>query len=209
MYKISLLFLKWGGGIDRLSLLSYAVFVCLLRKVNQVRFLHCGKNVSFNPLNSDFIYRHVTIGDNVQIGPHASFIASIAFIHIGNKVRFGPHVTIRGGNHRYDIPCKFLYDYTLSDKKAEDDEDVIVQDDVWIGTNVTILKGTTIGRGSIVAAGALCNKSVLPYTIVGGVPAKIIGLRFPKFSDVLLHESYLFKDSPIDLTPVEKLYQNE
>lgn len=209
MIKISLLFINLGGVIDRLSSLSYAVFVCLLRKANQVRFLHCGKNVSFNPLNSDFIYRHITIGNDVQIGSHASFIASIAFIHIGNKVRFGPHVTIRGGNHRYNIPCKFLYDYTLSGKKTEDDEDVIVEDDVWIGTNVTILKGTTIGRGSIVAAGALCNKSVLPYTIVGGVPAKIIGLRFPKFSDVLLHEQHLFKDSPIDLAPVEKLYQNE
>lgn len=133
------------------------------------------------------------IGNDVQIGPHASFIASVAFIYIGNKVRFAPHVTIRGGNHRYDIPCKFLYDYTHSDKRTEDDQDVIVEDDVWIGTNVTILKGTIIGRGSIVAAGALVNKSVLPYTIVGGIPAKIIGLRFPKFSDIILHEQTLSK----------------
>lgn len=198
-----------GGVIDKILSFNYAAFVYFLRKVNRVRFLRCGKNVSFNPINSDFVYRHILIGDDVQIGPHASFIASIAFIHIGNKVRFGPHVTIRGGNHRYDIVGKYLYEYTNLDKRAEDDQDVIIEDDVWVGTNVTILKGTTIGRGAIVAAGALVNKPVLPYTIVGGVPAKIIGVRFPKFSDIALHERTLFKDFPLDLTDVEKLYHNE
>lgn len=197
---------QMGGVIDRLISFCYASVICSLRQVCKIRFLHCGRNVSFNPINSDFIYPHISIGNDVQIGPHASFIASIAHIYIGNKVRFGPHVTIRGGNHRYDIPGKYLYDYTNSDKRLEDDQDVVVEDDVWIGTNVTILKGTTIGRGCIVAAGAVVNKSVLPYTIVGGVPAKVIGLRFERFSDVLLHEQNLFKESPKDLTEVEKLY---
>lgn len=129
MNRIILLIFKTGKITDRLLSLSYAIFVYLLRKVNYIRFLQCGKNVSFNPLNSDFIYRHII----VHIGPNASFIASVAFIYIGNKVRFAPHVTIRGGNHRYDILCKFLYDYTHSDKRTEDDQDVIVEDDVWIG----------------------------------------------------------------------------
>ena len=200
---------KVGGVIDRLLSFCYSITVYLVRKANSIRFMRCGKNVSYNPINSDFIYRHISIGNDVQIGPHASFIASIAHIHIGNKVRFGPHVTIRGGNHRYDIPGKYLYDYTNSDKRLEDDQDVVVEDDVWIGTNVTILKGTTVGRGSIVAAGALVNKSALPYTIVGGVPAKVIGLRFERFSDVLLHEQSLFKESPKDLTDVKKLYHDE
>lgn len=198
-----------GGAVDKLLSFSYTILAYMFRKVNRIRFLKCGINVSFNPINSDFIYRHITIGNDVQIGPHASFIASVAYIHIGNKVRFGPHVTIRGGNHRYDIPCKFLYDYTRFDKRMEDDQDVVIEDDVWIGTNVTILKGVTIGRGGIVAAGALVNKSVLPYTIVGGIPAKIIGLRFHKFSDIIIHEQTLFKESPKDLTDIEKLYRNE
>lgn len=54
----------------------------------------------------------------------------------------------------------------------------IIGHDVWIGSRVTILGGVTIGTGAIIAAGAVVNKDVPPYTIVGGVPAKIIRTRF-------------------------------
>lgn len=55
---------------------------------------------------------------------------------------------------------------------------MVIEDDVWCGANVTILKGVTIGRGSIVAAGAVVTKSFPPYSIIGGVPAKLIKKRF-------------------------------
>lgn len=54
---------------------------------------------------------------------------------------------------------------------------VIVGDDVWIGYGATILKGVEIGNGAIIAAGAVVTSNVAPYTIVGGVPAKIIKTR--------------------------------
>jgi maltose O-acetyltransferase len=52
-----------------------------------------------------------------------------------------------------------------------------IEDDVWIGRNAVILPGVTIGRGSIVGAGAIVNKDVIPYSIVGGVPARLIKMR--------------------------------
>lgn len=52
------------------------------------------------------------------------------------------------------------------------------EDDVWIGANVTILKGVTIGRGSVVATGAVITKSCPPYSIIGSVPAKVLKMRF-------------------------------
>jgi acetyltransferase-like isoleucine patch superfamily enzyme len=51
---------------------------------------------------------------------------------------------------------------------------VIIEDDVWIATRATILKGVTIGHGSVIAAGAVVTKSVPPKSIVAGVPAKVI-----------------------------------
>lgn len=63
-------------------------------------------------------------------------------------------------------------------KKPENDISVIIEDDVWIGANVTILKGVHIYTGAVIAAGAVVVNDVPKYSIVGGIPAKIIGKRF-------------------------------
>lgn len=75
----------------------------------------------------------------------------------------------------------------------ENDAPVIIEDDVWTGANITILKGVTIGRGSVVAAGAVVNKSCPPYSIIGGVPAKVLKFRFT-IDEVLEHEKKLYPD---------------
>ena len=54
----------------------------------------------------------------------------------------------------------------------------MIEDDVWIGANVTILKGVHVGRGAIIAAGVLVTRDVAPYSVVGGVPAKCINMKF-------------------------------
>lgn len=64
------------------------------------------------------------------------------------------------------------------EKLPENDAPVVIEDDVWCGANVTILKGVTIGRGSVVAAGAVVTRSCPPYSIIGGVPAKVLKMRF-------------------------------
>lgn len=177
-----------------LSGLAYRLARKIAVTANRGRFERCGRNVTFNPLNSLLSYSHISIGDNVDIGERACFIAAIARIRIGSNVLLAPGITIRGGNHRMDIPGKLLVDYRDSDKRPEDDEDVEIQDDSWIGANATILKGVTVGRGSVVAAGSVVNRDVPPYTIVGGVPAKVIGRRFNCLNDVILHEERLFSD---------------
>ena len=90
-----------------------------------------------------------------------------------------------------NIVGKFV-DQVYDDMKLpENDEDVIFEGDNWIGMNVTILKGVTIGRGCIVAAGAVVNKSTPPYSIVGGIPAKVLKMRFTP-EQIEKHEAILY-----------------
>ena len=83
----------------------------------------------------------------------------------GLKVSTGNHAMILG---------RYWVSITEADKPKGLDKDVVVEEDVWIGMNVTLLAGVTIGRGCTVAAGAVVSKSMPPYAIVGGVPAKVI-----------------------------------
>ena len=90
---------------------------------------------------------------------------------------FGPNVTVITGDHRIDILDRPMCSITDDEKLPENDQDVVIEEDVWVGAGATILKGVTIGNGSVVAAGALVKKDVPPYAVVGGVPAKIIKMR--------------------------------
>lgn len=68
---------------------------------------------------------------------------------------FGPNVTIRGGDHRIDVIGRNMVDIKEYEKLPENDKDVFIDGDVWIGCNVTILKGVHIGRRSVVGAGSV------------------------------------------------------
>ena len=70
-------------------------------------------------------------------------------IKVGNKVMFGPGVTILGGDHRTNVVGTYMFD--VHEKLSENDLDVVIEDDVWVGANVLILKGVKIGRAVLLA----------------------------------------------------------
>lgn len=116
---------------------------------------------------------NIEIGDGCLINHNNVLQAGKvdAKIKIGNYVHTGANVMIIAFNHAFDerdIPT-IKQDYY--------DADVIIDDDVWIGGGSIILAGVHIGKGAIVAAGAVVNKDVAPYTIVGGIPAKVLKAR--------------------------------
>ena len=99
-------------------------------------------------------------------------------------------LTVVTGNHAMIVGR--LYRTITEEEKPEGfDEDVVVEEDVWIGCNVTLLSGVNIGRGSIVAAGAVVTKSFPPYSIIGGVPAKLIKFKWT-IDEILEHEAKLY-----------------
>lgn len=152
---------------------------------------HCGKGVYIRPMCSDFKgIENMSVGDGTSFPKGSTFYCTNAPLTIGKKVIFGPHPTIITGDHRIDVIGKHIIDVTDAEKLPENDLPVVIEDGVWCGANVTILKGVTIGRGSVVAAGAVVTKSCAPYSIIGGVPAKLIRMRFtPK--EIFEHEKQL------------------
>jgi len=126
-----------------------------------------GRNITFfygaliSPLSLE-------IGNNSVIGVNCFLAGKVS---IGENVMIGPNVSIPGSSHNFsktDIPMIHQSDIVKG---------TCIEDDVWIGANSVILDGVTIGKGSIVAAGSVVTKNVLEYSIVAGVPAKLIRKR--------------------------------
>ena len=104
---------------------------------------------------------------------------------IGNYCSIARDVCfLLGGEHSYKnitmfpINERILHRKRVYSKERNAKRDIVVGDDCWIGTQVLIFHGVHIGQGAVVAAGAVVNKDVPPYAIVGGVPARIIKYRF-------------------------------
>mgnify|MGYP000006421339 CR=1 FL=1 len=149
----------------------------------------CGKGVYLRPFSSDFKgVENFYIGDGALIPKGSTFYSTRAKLIIGKKVIFGPKPTIITGDHPITVLGKHIVD--VKERWPENDGDVIIEDGVWCGAGVTILKGLTIGRGSVVAAGAVVTKSFPPYSIIGGVPAKLIKMRFTP-DQIKIHEHLL------------------
>lgn len=138
-------------------------------------FAECGDSVVFDPSSSFFSYSNIRLGRKVFIGGQAWFSCSHGIITIGSYVMFGPGVKIMGGNHNFSKVGLPMYED--DNKNFGDDPGVIIGSDVWVGANAIILPGVNIGHGSIIAAGAVVNRDVPAFSIVAGVPAKIVKMR--------------------------------
>jgi acetyltransferase-like isoleucine patch superfamily enzyme len=92
---------------------------------------------------------------------------------MGRYVLIGPEFMITGDDHRFDLPGT----PTIFSGRPQV-RITSIEDDVWIGARVILMRGVTLGKGSVVAAGSVVTRDVEPFTIVGGVPAKFIKRRF-------------------------------
>jgi acetyltransferase-like isoleucine patch superfamily enzyme len=148
--------------------------------VRQVRLLDLGEGVSMAPNVSFRNAERIRIGAGSHIGEHSVIWAGdrTGRITIGEKCLFAPNVTLTASN--YGI---LRGDVAIMDQ-PKDERDIVIGDGAWLGANVVVLAGVTIGAGAVVAAGAVVTKDVPAQSIVGGVPARLIGER-PAPADVV------------------------
>ncbi len=146
----------------------------------------------YNSISKDADAHNVFLGYASGISRGSEFSNT----KVGKYTVMGPRVRIIRGEHPthgfvsvhpafYSLRKQYGFTYTDRQKYTEfrwadeeNDISVIVGNDVWIGSDVLIMEGVKIGDGAIIAAGAVITRDVLPYAIVGGVPAKIIRYRF-------------------------------
>lgn len=143
------------------------------------------------------IGKNAIISDNVKIGNLSYINTSVGQVVIESNVNIGslcsiaPNVIIAPGNHytSFVTTHPLLYNTYYSklmglnvtlnyDGLIDKDVQTNIGNDVWIGMNSIIKRGVTIGNGAIIASGSVVTKDVAPYSIVGGVPAKLLRFRF-------------------------------
>lgn len=155
-----------------------------------------GNNVNFHPGIEIDCFENISIGENCGVGAFAFFSAFGGEIRIGNEVflnrnvhinasiggiidigdkcLIGPNVVFRTANHNFDsieLPIQ---------KQGHKIDNIILETDVWVASNVVLVGGIRIGKGSVIAAGSVVTKDIPSYSVVGGVPAKIIKKRNEK-----------------------------
>lgn len=151
---------KFRNTTGKLGLVLRYVFIKNIAK-------RVGDNVSIQPGVFIFNLQNIELGNNVSIHPMC-YIEGAGGIKISNDVSIAHATTLISTNHTWGdltIPIKY---------NKEVLEPIFIEDDVWIGCGARILAGVTIRQRSIVAAGAVVNKSFEENSLIGGVPAKII-----------------------------------
>lgn len=137
------------------------------------RLAHIGKCCHISPTALIRYPQNVYIGDHCLLNHNNILQAGKknAVIRLGNYVMVGPNVQMFSYNHGMDMSD------TPMIEQAYTEADIIIEDDVWIGADATILAGAHIEKGVVVAAGSVVNGRLPAYAICGGIPAKPIKAR--------------------------------
>lgn len=164
-------------------------FTLIKETVMRLRKIRYGwKNISNKSWVSPkqhYISRSFRMGDFGFIGHSCTIYPKVK---AGRFLLMAPEVSIIGKDHSFGkigTPICF--------SGREDIPETTIGDDVWIGSRAIIMVGVTIGDGSIIAAGSIVTKDVPPFSIVGGIPARVITYRFKEQRDQENHLALLNK----------------
>lgn len=150
----------------------------------------------------------IWIDEGSKIGNY-NYIGERVFIRhakVGSYCSIAANVVIGPNEHNYHHISTRSLVLNSDVKKHYTDKSVSIGNDVWIGINAVILRGVRVGNGAIIAAGAVVNKDVPDFGIVGGIPARLIKMRFSqKIVDIINASKWWEKDVKDAKKEVEKL----
>lgn len=170
---VRLLYPACFGAGDDVTIDEFSYLHCLSARgvvignntsIDRNLWLHCGGTLE------DHAHGFFEIGEDSFIGCNAVLGAG-GGIRIGSHVRIGQCVNIHAENHCVADSTRLIREQGVSY------QGVVIEDDVWIGSKATVLDGVTIGQGAVIGAGAVVTRSIPPYAIAVGVPARVIGAR--------------------------------
>ena len=181
--RLRAVFMAPGVNLRSASLIRFGRGVTLERGViidalmrNGVEL---GGNVMIGPYAVLVCAPMTNLGEGIKMGANSavgafSFLGSSGPITIGENVIMGQHVSFHPENHnieRTDIPIR---------DQATTRVGIVVEDDVWVGANVTFLDGARVGRGSVIGAGAVVRGEIPAWSVAVGVPARVVRTRKPQ-----------------------------
>lgn len=136
------------------------------------RWVKYGRDVHVQSSATFFAPHKITVfGDHIGIGKYCDFSCDI---YVGSHVLMAAACAFLSRDaHMIDLPGLTMFEGPRGDTKV-----LVIEDDVWIGYGAILLSGVRVGRGSVIAAGAVVKEDVPPYSVVGGVPAKLLRARF-------------------------------
>jgi acetyltransferase-like isoleucine patch superfamily enzyme len=165
---LSLIFYSWRFYTwGRLSILTKPDSLYNVNQISIGRRVEIRKGVRLEAQGKQTGTPKIEIGDGTSI--HNYFHCGAA-----SSVKIGKNVLIAGRVFITDHDHEFENSAPLSQGSGLNTEPVVIEDEVWIGEGAVILKGVTVGKRAVIGANAVVTKDVLPYTVVGGVPARFI-----------------------------------
>ena len=165
----------------------------IIRYITFRKGIYCKYDKGTKFMEGVIVDEESVIGKYTYVGRYSTITKST----IGNYCSIAPFVNIGPGEHYLNgVSTSERINERLNIKHSLKDGMVKIGHDVWIGTNSVILRGVNIGNGAIIAAGAIVNKDVPDYAIVGGVPAKVI-----KYRKIILKQNDVEHSKWWDLDP--------
>lgn len=185
--------------------LLYVPYSMFFKNTRKEALRKCGVQVQINgPIKGTPEF--VEMEDFTRIQADTRFTSSGGTVKIKKYTAVGAECLFIPGNH---IPTVGLPQFLSITHVNDTQSEIVLEEDVWAGSRCTFLQKAHVGRGAVVAACSLVNKKIPPYAVVGGVPAKVIAVRF-NLEQILEHERILYApEERLERSYLEHLFESE